>query len=207
MYTRQHLRLEQALESELFWNAASRPLVSDPSIFLCASNEELERERMALTTAKGLPSDIHGKKWSWRALLPAGDYMRLCAAEAALSEEQRSHPCVLVTLSQTPSYQRRTFDTAPCLIKNTRLYRIGATTKSKEDRLVLATELFAMQLLPVNLPSGHYARKYFNEHHLEEAQVLSLSKARALTGNAMCVAVVGSVLLNTLGSVVAASWE
>ena len=184
-------------EAELA-KVAFKAIQDDASVFLVATSAELEMIKAEMIEQAQLEPDYHGRPWSWRAVLPAGDHRRLRAAE--LGGFAETPGIGLLSLSQNPDYQGTNSMLAPALIRSSKLYRL-VDKRSRSDRLIMPSEYWALQMLPVNLPTGHLARSFFNEDDLKRSGVWqSLNHARALAGNGMNVAAVGAVLLFVVSS-------
>ena len=166
--------------------------------FLRASEEEIARIKQEMVRAANLPPDCQGRPWHFRAVLPSGDFQRL---QQVLQQGFLDDPgCGLVSLSQNATFQRRNAATAPALLKSSSLYRV-IDKRSRQDRPVMPTEYYCMQMLPLHLPPGHTACQLFGEEELRNAGVLtSMSKTRALMGNGMNMHSVGAIVVYVLSS-------
>ena len=103
-------------------------------------------------------------------------------------------------LCDSTSLRERGCDLAsevPALLRSTKLYRVASRNgkPTNDDRPVMPSELYGMQLLPVNLPRSHYSCRYFSEEELAAATALSMQVSRALAGNGMNIAAVGAVII------------
>ena len=83
---------------------------------------------------------------------------------------------------------------APALVRSSITWFLGRDV----DRPASVSEYFAMQLFPIGL-TDHPATKRFDPDWLFE---FSLTEARFLSGNGMCMTAIGSVVVFAL-----ASWQ
>lgn len=88
---------------------------------------------------------------------------------------------------------------SPTLVTNSVIYMLS--DNPAEQRPAVATEYFAMQAMPVLLPSDHKAARHFAFAHLLESDALTLHHCRMLAGNGMNVAAVGTALGFALATV------
>eukprot|EP00971_Amphidinium_carterae_P342037 6481169-Amphidinium_carterae.2 len=178
---------------------AFRSLLLTAEIFLNAPEDELLALKESMAVANNLPPNFQGVEWRWRSVLSAGDKGRLLEA---LQHGFLSNAGVgLLSLSQTAAYQCKNSWIAPTLLRSSKLFR-AFQEPSRYERMVVGSEYYALQMLPVFLPEAHPAAKYLSQQMLVDSDAIkTVSQARALCGNAMNVAAIGSVLIYALGSV------
>jgi len=134
------------LDGDALKAIVGRSLVSDGTLFLRASPQQVKEFVDRLAALRSIPKQVDGRAFDCRAVMACGDRMCLEMVLEGLENSGKSFKFVDVT--QTATFCRAS-NTIPCLLRRTTIF---ATT---ELRILLPLEELCAQCIPLTLPAEH----------------------------------------------------
>ena len=182
-----------------FHEVAAVPLELDGLVFFRDSRDAVADHKAYFAREVSMvASSCNGVPWSWRALLSASQMARLREV-CKWRRTSCTDDGVFLSLAQGISHQPYSLDRrVPTLIQNSLIY--FCHPDEFRDRMATPLEYYGMQLFPVMLPTGHWAKDIEFDEILSRSGMLEFNRARRLCGNGMSVVSIGKLLAYVLGT-------